>query len=70
MRFFVVPQTNKKMSTIMEIILLDFLMFYQSFLSPQVERSMIISKGVYIKYVGEERGRGAEGFTNFSKKFS
>ena len=54
----------------MEIILLDFLMFYQSFLSPQVERSVIISKGVYIKYVGEERGRGAEGFTNFSKKFS
>ena len=33
----------------MEIVLWDFLMFYQIFLSPQVKRSMIISnnEGVY-----------------------
>ena len=41
---------NKKLkSTIMEIILWDFLMFYQIFRSPQVKRSTIISnkQGVY-----------------------
>ena len=38
-----------QISTIMEIILWDFLMFYQIFLSPQVKRSAIISnkQGIY-----------------------
>ena len=36
-------------AAIMEIILWDFLMFYQIFLSPQVKRSAIISnkQGIY-----------------------
>ena len=35
-------------STIMEIILWDFLMLYQIFLSPQVKRSAIISNKQHV----------------------
>ena len=40
---------EKTIAAIMKIILWDFLMFYQIFLSPQVKRTAIISnrQGVY-----------------------
>ena len=42
-------EKKKKWTTIMEIVLWDFMMFYQIFLSTQVKRSTIITnkEGVY-----------------------